>query len=322
MSPDLPESVVVPVACQEKIEGYLVILQSSRYLNDIEIRGIETGATIVALEFAKEKAIAETEIRLRGELLDELLRGGIDNTEVTMKRAAHLGINLAGRLAVIVVGFQWQSKIAPYEVELHSEIIHLLRSRFSQHPGGILVAVRDNRVVGILRFYSETEKELPGRLVEILKAAKVRFPKVRLGIGVGRPYEGLEYVKTSYEEAQVALKVALDRGEGKPVFFSELGPLRVLFYVKDAPAAYSFCQEYIGKLQAYDAQNKTDLMATLASYLENDGNLRRTAEALFVHKNSVIYRVKKIEEITGLDLNDAENRFALMLALKLAQLTP
>ncbi|HBT46296.1 MAG TPA: hypothetical protein DEA73_00220 [Peptococcaceae bacterium] len=322
LSPELPESVVVPVACREKIEGYLVILQSSRHLNDIEIRGIETGATIVALEFAKEKAVAETEIRLRGELLDELLKGEIENAGTVLKRAAHLGINLAGRLAVIVVGFQGPDKASPYEVEIPSEVIHLLRSRFSRHPGGVLVVSRDSRVVGLLRFYSETEKELPERLGEILKAAKARFSKVRFGVGVGRPYEGLEYVKTSYEEAQVALKVALDRREEKPVFFSELGPLRVLFYVKDAPAAYTFCQEYIGKLKAYDAQNKTDLTATLACYLKNDGNLRRTAQALFVHKNSVIYRLKKIQEITGLDLNDAENRFALMLALKLTQLTP
>lgn len=323
LSPDLPESVVVPVASQERIDGYLVILQSNRYLDDVEIRGIETGATIVALEFAKEKAVAETEIRLRGELLDELLQGKIDNIEITMKRAAHLGINLAGRLAVMIIGFHSENKMSSYQVNLHSEVIHLLRSRFSRHPGGILLSSRGNRVVGLLRFYSETEKELSDRLGEILQVTKVRFPKVKLGIGVGRTYEGLQYIKTSYEEAQVALMIALEKGDySRPVFFSELGPLCILFNVKDLPLVNDFCREYIGKLQAYDAQNKTDLIATLACYLQNDGNLRKTAQALFVHKNSVIYRIKKIEEITGLNLNEAENRFTLMLALKLAQLTP
>jgi len=318
---DLPESVVVPVATQGSIDGYLVILQSNRQLDDVEIRGIETGATIVALEFAKEKAVAETELRLRGELLEELLERRIENPEIIMKRAACLGINLAGRLAVLIVGFDPGYQVSNYRPDLPSEIIYLLRSRFSRHPGGILAVSKGNQVVALLRFYRETEKELPGRLREILSLAKARFPRVRMAIGVGRPYEGLHYIKTSYDEAQLALKVAWEKGcPGEPVFFAELGSWRILFNLKELPFVHEFCQEYIGKLKDYDAQNNTDLVGTLACYLQNDGNLRKTAQALFVHKNSVIYRIKKIEEITGLNLNETENRFALMMALKLIQL--
>lgn len=321
LSPELPACVIVPVAIQETVDGYLVISENNRPLNDIEIRGIETGAAIVALEFTKQKAVAETEIRLGSELLDELLQGKIENAETIIKRAAHLGINLAGRLGVFIIGFNIDNHTSRYQVDVYSEIIHLLRARFSQHLGGLLLQSKGNQVIGLLRYCAGTEKELSGLLQEILVTNNARFPKAKLRIGVGRAYEGLHQIKSSYDEALLALKVAWQLDCQEPIFFANLGPMRILFSVKDLPHVNDFCREYIGKLVDYDSQNKTDLVATLVNYLNNDGNLRKTAQALFVHKNSVIYRIKKIEEITGLNLNSAEDRFLLMLAVKLSQLS-
>ncbi|BCV21319.1 PucR family transcriptional regulator [Moorella sp. Hama-1] len=321
LSPELPACVIVPVATQETIDGYLVISESNRPLNDIEIRGIETGAAIVALEFTKQRAVAETEIRLGSELLDELLQGKIDNTENIIKRAAHLGINVTGQLVVFIIGFAIDNRTTGYHIDVHSEIIHLLRARFGQRPGGILLQSKGDQVIGLLRYCVGKGQEVPGILQEILATTTSRYPKARLRVGIGRAYEGLTQIKTSYEEALLALKVAWQATSPEPVSFAELGPLRILFSVKDLPQAKDFCREYIGRLRDYDSQNKTDLVATLFCYLNNEGNLRKTAQDLFVHKNSVIYRVKKIEEITGLTLNSAEDRFLLMLAAKLSQLT-
>ena len=106
-------------------------------------------------------------------------------------------------------------------------------------------------------------------------------------------------------------------GSASVTFFRDLGPYRFLYELQDSEAMLAFHRELLGKIELYDAQNQTELLKTLICYFKNDCNARITAKELFVHKNSVIYRVKRIEEITGLDLSDPEDRFNLQLGLKL-----
>ena len=69
----------------------------------------------------------------------------------------------------------------------------------------------------------------------------------------------------------------------------------------------------------YDRQSNAELLKTLIYYFKCDCNLRVTAEQLYIHKNTVLYRIRKVEEITGLSMNDPEHRFNLQLCIKLSQ---
>lgn len=122
----------------------------------------------------------------------------------------------------------------------------------------------------------------------------------------------------SHEEALVALKVGqIVTDKNNTIFFQDLGPYRFLYELKGSNDMHAFYLETLGKIKCYDVQNQGNLIETLRVYFRNDGNLRRTAEEMFMHKNSIMYRIKKIEEITGLDLHNAEDRFNLQLGLKL-----
>lgn len=109
-------------------------------------------------------------------------------------------------------------------------------------------------------------------------------------------------------------------GSASVTFFRDLGPYRFLYELKDSKSMLAFHRELIGKIELYDSQNQTELLNTLICYYKNDCNARITAKELFIHKNSVIYRVKRIEEIIGLNLSDPEDRFNLQLSLKLDQI--
>lgn len=316
---NVPACVIVPVGTLGTPDGYIVIPELNRSLSEIEIRGIETGAAIVAFEFMKERAISETEIRIQGGLLDELLNGRFDNEEIVVRRAAHSGFSLRGGLAVFAISLVPTTQV--HTDQVYTEAIHLLRSRFSTYPGGMISLKRGDRIVGLVHCEDHAIKDLSAKLEEVQLAFVSRFPRLGLRAGVGRSYEGAGHVKTSYEEARVALDVALSlQGYTKPVFFADMGPLRVLFPLRDQPCVDAYCEEMLGQLRFYDSKNKSDLLRTLKVYLQNNGNLRKTASELVLHKNSVLYRLKKIEEVAGINLEDAETRFGLMLALKLEHL--
>ena len=81
--------------------------------------------------------------------------------------------------------------------------------------------------------------------------------------------------------------------------------------------ADTFYDQTLAPLIAYDAEHDAELVVTLEVFFAHHGNVSQTAQALHLHRNSLLYRLERIREITGMDLDSADDRFALQLALKL-----
>jgi PucR family transcriptional regulator, purine catabolism regulatory protein len=84
--------------------------------------------------------------------------------------------------------------------------------------------------------------------------------------------------------------------------------------------APEYCRSVLSALLAYDAAHNTDLVHTLRSYFRCNGNVIRTAEVLFLHRNSVLYRLQRIEDLLEVDLKDSQDRLVLHLAVELTEL--
>ena len=89
------------------------------------------------------------------------------------------------------------------------------------------------------------------------------------------------------------------------------------FFLKNDNIMDRIIEEQIGSLQTYDRANDTQLMKTLDIYLQEDCNIARTTERLYVHRNTVKYRIKRIQELLGRDLHDINVKFNLQLAFKI-----
>jgi hypothetical protein len=135
-----------------------------------------------------------------------------------------------------------------------------------------------------------------------------------LRIGVGGRYR-LEEVRRSLADAEFALTLT-DSTENKPVaVFDELGVWRLLAR-PDGNDLQQLVDTWIGPLIDYDREHRSELLKTLVAYLNEFGALEATAAKLFVHRNSLRYRLVRIAELTGWDLNDPEQRFHLDLACR------
>ena len=102
--------------------------------------------------------------------------------------------------------------------------------------------------------------------------------------------------------------------------FREMGIYRLLAGLRHTDALTSFYQETLAALVEYDTESGGELVKTLSVFLANNGNASRTAQALHLHRSSLLYRLQRIAEIGGLDLDDAEVRLQLFLALKILPL--
>jgi DNA-binding PucR family transcriptional regulator len=124
-------------------------------------------------------------------------------------------------------------------------------------------------------------------------------------------------IPAAYSEAvhtvEVATRLALP---GRPVRFEDLGILRLLLRFPDLDEVRGFALDVLGAVVSYDAAHGSQLVETLAAYFEHAGNQQRTARHLHVHVNTVAYRIRRISDLTGLDLDRHADRLAASVALE------
>src|SRR5581483_7858162 len=142
-----------------------------------------------------------------------------------------------------------------------------------------------------------------------------------VSVGIGRPHAGVGGLNASYHEAAEALLIGQALlGGGCATYFGDLGIRRLLFPLRDSPELREFYDEFLGALDGYDERHGTELIRTLEGFFAHHGNHVRAAEALHLHRNTLLYRLARIQAISGLDLDDAEVRLAAQVALRLRPL--
>jgi purine catabolism regulator len=104
------------------------------------------------------------------------------------------------------------------------------------------------------------------------------------------------------------------------VEFGSLGVYRLLSALEDNATVQAFARQIIGPLAEYDRQHRGSLVETVDAFFKHHGNISRTADSLYVHRNTLLYRLERIQELTNHDMDQADMRLAMHLALKLWQL--
>jgi purine catabolism regulator len=287
--------------------GFLSLIGAAGTLSLSDRSVAELSAAACALEMAKAKAVSEAEKRVRGGFVDALLSGSLSPAEA-VRWAKRDKYNPDGRHAVVVVN--WAKKEHPSYRRLDT-LIHGLGH------ADILTHLREDEVIIFMRLEPRQGIQSARHIAESIRRQRNQeFPNDPIVIGIGRPVDALIGLRDSYREARQALSMARRLADPTPLYFGELDVYRLLFLLEDHPELASFCKETIGKLIAYDQAQGTDLIDTLTAYFAHKGNLSQTAEGLFVHRNTLLYRMERIREISGLDLDNPETRLSLELAIR------
>jgi len=307
-----------PIISGDRARGYLSVIGPADELDMFDSLTVEHGAAACALEMAKAKAVSEVKKELRGDFLEGLLAGTLPAKEIE-RLEGRLDHNTKEPHAVMVIA--WIGAGGPSLRRLETSVHWVL----SNHPRPALVHIYGNQHLIIFQALKNAEDmesahQLGRRIREQIEA---EFPEATLIGGVSGPATTLAAWPTIYGQAIQAMQL----GErlkltNQFVEFNSLGIYRLLYDLEDQPAVRRFTDEIIRPLAEYDIQNRGSLIKTVEAYFTHHGNISQTAESLFVHRNTLLYRMERIQELTGLQLDQANMRLALHLALKLWQLRP
>jgi purine catabolism regulator len=147
----------------------------------------------------------------------------------------------------------------------------------------------------------------------VIDQGEKEYPDTLVLCGLGTPSRDIIEWRTSFRQAGQALELSRRFRERKPLFFPDLSIYRLLIQLENSPELIAFQEEMLGGLLA--SEGARELIHTLQVYFEHNGNLSQAAEALFVHRNTLIYRMDRIASLTGANLDDPEIRLAMQLAL-------
>lgn len=136
-------------------------------------------------------------------------------------------------------------------------------------------------------------------------------------VGIGNEYSGLQRLRDSYKEAIEVVHLKRHMDECLPHAYGDLGIYRIVPFLYEQYKQRHYKNEALTKLKKHDEQHGTDFLHTLRAYIQHDCNMKQTAESLYIHPNTLHYRLKRMQAIANLPLHDFEQRMMLYLDLLL-----
>ena len=310
--------LVAPVVLHDGAVGYLSLARSPGTFREIERVALVRAAAACAIEMLRESAALEAEDRVGATFLDELLAGDAVSPERIRRLASRLGYDL--RVPQLVVAMQRhprQPAGAGASESAARDLQAAVEGELGRRQVRCLIRAWEERAAVL---YSAPNGQ--PRTTELLEA--VRAIGARLGepvsAGVSRLASGPEGIPGAYREAQGALTLGTRLfGPGRVTSYGDLGVYRLLLTLERSPEMTAFYDEMLGRLEANDKRGDGELVRTLEAYFASKNSPTEAAERLHVHRNTLLYRLRRIQTITGLDLDDPETRLALHLALRVGQ---
>ncbi|MDQ0160033.1 PucR family transcriptional regulator [Alkalibacillus salilacus] len=314
-----------------KKQGYLLVMpKSAEELNWFTMHALEHGLTACALYFLTENAVEKTEIRLKDNFVLQLAKDDTPLDAKMLSKGELLGYDLTLPYACIVGDFQlkevetdWDDYYdQPGQSSLHSlnyyvqkEITHasqqLERKTMSSFDEGEVIIFLEIDHTG----YQETVNHF---LDMVERRLHDQLAHVYFAWGIGLHANGMRAFHESYQEARTALDIHTDEaGFGDRTFFEETKVNRLLMNIADNQALIDMVRETVNPLIEYDRKRQTDLIHTFMTYQKFKGNVSQTSRALNLHRQSLLYRLRNIEQLTGLTLVDADDSFMLELSVRL-----
>ena len=294
------DRLVAVAAPRGELLGALCLVDPEGRADERAVRALDHAASALALELAHLRELAELELRLRRELVDDLLTGADDTSAYA--RAEAVGHDLHGPHHVVAV--RWADGPAD------DGFLRAVGRAAAGLGLRVLPTCRSGTAVLVAR------GRPPERALHSALSRELGSPAGAVGVG-GRcdtPHE----VPRSYQEALRALEVRQGSHSAYGItFFDDLGLYRILRTGKDQREVEQFVREWLGPLLDYDALHRTALVETLTAYFDRGGNYSATAAALVIHRSTLRYRLQRIREISGSDLTDVDSRLNLQVATRI-----
>ena len=322
--------VMLPIQIPHEVVGYLSLIGETGNFDHLERLIMGQVAPILSLEFARERERSRVESRYQSEAFMDVIQGNYQQAEEMQVRARLLGHDLSIPQAVVL--FELAQEETTYATtgphtqwskRLREELLRTWPTAWVIHEPRRVMALLPNIRTGNT-FEQEGETSDEQAILSSLERTQTRLQpqnarnKLSYSGGIGQIAKNVQAIPQAWRETQQALEIGRRLfGEGKLHSFASLGIYRLLFPLYGEQTLLDFYRETLGPLLDADNRGNQALLETLEGFFRCNGNLSETARVMHLHRNSLLYRLSRIEELLGRSLENAELRLSLQIALKI-----
>lgn len=326
------ERVTIPIII-EKIEyGSIFIWLDQKPLSPLDNMLIESYVHIIALEFVKRLALYNMESNYKLDFFDDLLSDNKSRQSKALEKAKTFNFKKELKHTAIIILLKdlysmekFTYKRANFAKECMSSIIFII-NRIARLTGENVTYVEKSDRILILygaeaaKDDREIKKKALAFCEKILYELKEKAMVSQLIIGLGRSYEGVDQLWRSHEQAKLIVENLSKASSSNILHYDDLGLYRFFSYDGLQNELVEFYSTTIKPLVEFDRTSNSELVSTLKYYFQYNGNMKKMAQNMHMHYNTIIYRLQKIKDIIGMDIEDPDIRLNLEIALKIMDL--
>ncbi|HZU77394.1 MAG TPA: helix-turn-helix domain-containing protein, partial [Dehalococcoidia bacterium] len=307
-----------PIPSRQGVAGFVGVIGSDGEMDQLTRLAVSRAASACAIEVDRERAVQEAHERLEGELATSLLSGVYASEALASDRLRRLGLAIGDEpVAVFVMrgtgmdAAGWQAIVAGARALLERREVPALLTVHGGALCGIIAARGDDAEISLQQH------------VDAVRSHAQQLGAVTVTAGIGRTASTVAELRLSYRDAEQALNLGLRVGAaGRSIRMSQLGLHRLLSTMAQSSELLDFYEHTVGSLVRYDARHGGELMATLDAFFACNGSPTDAAQRLSLHRNTVLYRLRRIEEVGRLRLDDPATRLNLHLCLRIGDVLP
>lgn len=299
--------IVGKVLVNDKIVGYVAVLENNRKFKDEDVYITSLLCDVISSEMQKNKTYENISGLMYEYLIIDLLDDKVGNYKIAEERLKSLFKGTCKNFIVATVNVP--------EKDRNSHKVEYIRWSSERLFQTCKTVCYDGDLIIILNIkYNEEVEYTKVKLTNFLR-------ENNLVAGLSRTFSNIMDIRKYYTQSKKALRLGeLLKKNAALLEYNDLYIYELFLLKENHTKIMEFCHPAIDRIIEYDKSNGTDYYNTLYQYLINGGNITLTARKLFTHRNTIAHRMNRITEITGMDLNDGNNRFKLFLTYKIRDL--
>ncbi|MFL6557720.1 MAG: GAF domain-containing protein, partial [Bacillus sp. (in: firmicutes)] len=289
---------LLPIGAKPTLFGSLIIVSPEK-MRDVDIAALEHACTVISLELVKAQAIFDAQEKINGELIDVLISGKMDGS--ILQKAKQMDFDPMGDYIAIMIRLD-EMENSHKRNSIIRHLVQLANRVFLKNSLKGIAVQNHDQIVVLLTFQQNVSSTYAHHQVKELvskfqQEIQIKNWGTTVSIGIGRIHSSLLKVTKSMQEAAKCLQFLHSYGEKNQVIsYKELGVQRLLLQNSEEELI-DFINEVLGPLFEYDQSRKGELLPSLFAYLEHNQNAKEAAESIHVHTNTLMYRLKRIEDI-------------------------
>jgi len=311
---DSASMLVAPVCSGPDVDGFVIVELPDRAPDSVDETAVDSACLVIALRNMRERAQHESELRSHGLLLQQILEGG--------SPGAAAGVKQLRPPLCLVVGDVRGADGAGLTTHTDDATFQHVQALVHQFEPGSVLTLHQHHLAVLTSLADGREIDTVVKSIEgLANRFREMDPGMEAAFAVCEPVDDLALVASAFHEGRLSLVARRQLGLVPRVStIRNLRAYRLLLRSASDSYVLELCARTLAPVREYEQQHGGSLLATYRVYLAHDSSPKETARALGVHPHTVLYRLDRLQALTGLDLKRFEERLTLELAARILEL--